>query len=1234
MSSDPSPKRPRRAVRVGKYEVVAHIATGGMGAVYKAIDSVLKREVALKVLPPDMASKPNALERFRREARNAARLRHENIVTIYEFDQSGTTFYLAMEFIEGIDLQEYIERKGRLDPEEARIITIQAARALEHAHAQGVVHRDIKPSNFLVTRKGDKLVVKMSDFGLARETSDEEARVTREGHTVGTVDYMSPEQARDCGSADIRSDIYSLGCSLFHTLTGRPPFPEGSIPERLFKHAQAEPPDLRQLNPRVSEAFCAVVRRMLLKEADDRYQTPGALLKDLIRLESATAPLAAPEVLAGLARAAGEEPAEESQVRRRAAAAERSTRPPPPMPPPRPRGRRGEPAPVEAPDPDADGAPASHGPWLWVLGGGVVALVLAVVGVILGLRTPAAPPPDPVTQGPPRPAVTPAGDSGRGSDPGARPPDPPKGPGDPPKPVWPLLYEPSVPLALETLRKEFRGPWEGQGEPGPTVPVLRVSRQPSGAGAFASLEAACAAAPADRLTVIEIADNGPIFQAPVAVADRSLVIRAARGYRPLLVWDVEKGKDEGRGAKEAPAALLALARGNLTLDRLDLVVKWGEAAAAGRPFLVRVTDGDLLARDCTFSLSGRQPADLGAVRFERSDPGGPPRAAAGRCRLSRCVARGPGLVALDLDSPGADVLLDGCLFVGTDQPLLRVAGRSLAPAVLRILRSTLVADQTLLQVRRATAADTQPDLHVRTWDALLTRGGTQAGGQMVVLVDSSAARMKWQAVNCLYTGWRTLLTSADRTAADRGTWQAVWQRSEGELALAPPWPAVVRPDPAEAAIDEYRPAPAPASLVGYAATSTSDPGPLGCDFTALPPARTNWLALTYDPYPAPALEAINDAAAPPVPASNGGRYQGGHIDLTSTPDLGAFLDEMARTKGLGPRVVLHLSGAGEYHTRPIRVRGSSLVLYFEPVEGGARPLTLMPHKDVSPEGDALVEVDGGGLDVIGGEVRFPDFHLALMPPYALKVRGGDLRLFRCRLYGPLKDAPPTYRGLIRFEGGSSDPAPAKPHGCTLNESVLVSGRSCADVGGGGARLRLQQCVILSGDDAIHFDPGATAKARLDVQCLLDQTTVAARHAVVRLSDAPQLEGSVEPIVMETRSCTFLNPFTDAPGATLLVAEDGALSRGLLVWQGGGNAFDKRLAAGAPAWAKLWGRSWERHQTLDVPLKGTIDLGKPELDRLALPPGLIKPPPGEEKRPPPGADFELLGLMKKPAKPPR
>src|SRR5262249_12097790 len=146
------------------------------------------------------------------------------------------------------------------------------------------------------------------------------------------------------------------------------------------------------------------------------------------------------------------------------------------------------------------------------------------------------------------------------------------------KPEWPILYEPSAPLPKESLTRDFLGPWAGLADPGPEVRVLHVSRQPSGADSLGSLEAACAAAPAGRLSVIEIDDNGPIFQAPVAVADRSLVVRAGKGYRPLLVWD------EGRAAKQGPPALLALAHGSLTLERLDVVAKWTEAAAAGRPF--------------------------------------------------------------------------------------------------------------------------------------------------------------------------------------------------------------------------------------------------------------------------------------------------------------------------------------------------------------------------------------------------------------------------------------------------------------------------------------------------------------------------------------------------------------------------------------------------------------------------------------------------------------------------
>jgi len=830
MSSDPSANPPRRAVRVGKYEVVAHIATGGMGAVYKAIDNVLKREVALKVLPPDMASKPLALERFRREARNAARLRHENIVTIYEFDQSASTIYLAMEFVDGIDLAEYIGRKGRLDPEEARLVTIQAARALEHAHAQGVVHRDVKPSNFLVSRKGDKLVVKLSDFGLARETSDEDGRVTRDGTTVGTVDYMAPEQARNCGAADCRSDIYSLGCALFHMLTGNAPFAGGSIAERLYKHAHDEPPDLRRLNGRVSEALCAVVRRMLAKDPASRYPTAAALLKDLIRLESATNPLTGHDVLAGLALAAGENT---PRARRQAPAPERAL---PPPPPPWRRGRRDA---VPEAEPGA-GAPALwHNPWAWGLGGGAVALVLAGVGLVVMLR-PGRPAAD-VVGGAPPPALHPrVGDSEPGPGGGGPPADPPKAPAAPLPADWPALPEASAPPAKEALTREFLGPWAQQADPDPDVPVFRVARLARGPGTYPTLSTALAAAAVTgRLTVIEIHDDGPLVQAPIALGGRNLVIRAGKGYRPLLVWDGDRATDD------APTSFLSLSRGSLTLQGIDVAGKW-TGSPPGRPCLVRVTDADFLARDCTFSVSGRPPTELVAVRFERGDAGGPPGPAAPRCRLSRCVARGPGLVALDLDYPGADVLLDGCLLVGTDQPLLRVAGRNLAPTVLRLLRSTLVAGQSLLQVRPVTSNDVRPELQVRAWDVLLARGASQPGGQMVVLAGNGhPSRMQWQAVNSLYAGWRTLLASADGTLDDLRAWQGAWQRTEGELAVVPPWPPVPRDNPAEAAAEDYRPSPAPDSPVGYAATS--GPGPLGCDPAALPPVRTNWLATLRQP---------------------------------------------------------------------------------------------------------------------------------------------------------------------------------------------------------------------------------------------------------------------------------------------------------------------------------------------------------------------------------------------------
>jgi tetratricopeptide (TPR) repeat protein len=320
--------------RVGRYEVVAHLASGGMGEVYKARDRELGRDVALKVLPDHLANNPTSVERFRREARAAARLSHKNIVTLYDWGQHGGTWFLALEFVDGTDLGSRIAGKGHLDSEEAWIITIQAAKALDHAFRQGVVHRDVKPSNFLLTRQGKKLRVKLTDLGVARAIRDEDFRITRDGTTVGTIDYLAPEQARDSALADVRSDIYSLGCTLYHMLTGQPPFPDGGLGERIYKHMQVDPADVRDLNPEVPDGLWMVLRRMLAKRPEERYQTPGELLEALLRLRAAD-PGAAP------ARATEEASPDDSVVRLAGArpATEGNT------PPPRQRVRTAEPAP-------------------------------------------------------------------------------------------------------------------------------------------------------------------------------------------------------------------------------------------------------------------------------------------------------------------------------------------------------------------------------------------------------------------------------------------------------------------------------------------------------------------------------------------------------------------------------------------------------------------------------------------------------------------------------------------------------------------------------------------------------------------------------------------------------------------------------------------------------------------------------------------------------------------------
>jgi eukaryotic-like serine/threonine-protein kinase len=271
--------------RLDIFELQEAIGVGGMGAVFKAYDVRLHRLVALKLLPPEQSADVEVLQRFYQEAQAAAQLDHENIARVYSIGGDQNLHYIAFEYIEGTTIRQRVERNGPLPVSEAINYTLQIAGALVHATERGVVHRDIKPSNIIVTPQGR---AKLVDMGLARRFEREgDSGLTQSGMTLGTFDYISPEQARDPRDVDVRSDLYSLGCTLFHMLTGRPPFPEGTVLQKLLQHQEDAPPDVRLLNTAVPSELAAILVKLMAKDRDRRYQTPELLMRDLLTMAGA-----------------------------------------------------------------------------------------------------------------------------------------------------------------------------------------------------------------------------------------------------------------------------------------------------------------------------------------------------------------------------------------------------------------------------------------------------------------------------------------------------------------------------------------------------------------------------------------------------------------------------------------------------------------------------------------------------------------------------------------------------------------------------------------------------------------------------------------------------------------------------------------------------------------------------------------------------------------------------------
>jgi tRNA A-37 threonylcarbamoyl transferase component Bud32 len=259
-------------------EIVGPLGEGGMGQVFKARHRLLRRTVAVKVIRREQAANPVGVHRFRREAQASARLSHPNIVEVYDAAEINGVHFLVMEYVEGNDLADLLQKHGRLPVSLACAYVHQTSLGLQHAHERGLVHRDIKPANLLVSADGARL--KILDLGVARFQQVEEgdsvhADLTQTGAVMGTPAYLAPEQARDPRRVDIRADIYSLGCTFYHLLTGRAPFEGVSLAEVVLKHQLEEPAPVEHLRPEVPLEVQGVVCEMMAKRPDDRFQTPA-----------------------------------------------------------------------------------------------------------------------------------------------------------------------------------------------------------------------------------------------------------------------------------------------------------------------------------------------------------------------------------------------------------------------------------------------------------------------------------------------------------------------------------------------------------------------------------------------------------------------------------------------------------------------------------------------------------------------------------------------------------------------------------------------------------------------------------------------------------------------------------------------------------------------------------------------------------------------------------------------
>jgi serine/threonine-protein kinase len=1226
--------------RLGKYVIQRRLGAGGMGTVFLALDSKLNRTVALKVLPKQRAANATLVKRFTSEGQNAARLEHDNIVKVFDTGEIDGHLYLALEYVDGIDVQDLVQKRGVVPVRRSIEIIRQVASALQHACERNIVHRDIKPSNLMIRKDG---LVKLADMGLARAIDETaETSITRDGMTVGTVDYMAPEQARDSKLADIRSDIYSLGCTWYFMLTGSPPFPEGSVTSKLQEHATRPLPDPRQKNDRVPEALAAVIQRMTAKRPIDRYQTPAELIDELKQAHLSRANLDA-DVLAALSTAAaetGEEPVAESsdttaahdeplpqkmkikpgRTERRPAAAnnvEREESAPAEVEPlpqkMKIRKRRtgsdvagdrsaakGRSGPSAGPRSQTSGQPRELPPrsenpaalgvsqrrldpellkfgFFGLLG---VVILGSIAWAVVQMTSWSAE------------------DAGRGG--GINPfqaridaaaaqhgPVPlnvvPKGPPESEVPEEDHTPAASIVAPSERQSAPFPGVEDVGANPGiEDVPewvyaeraagyagLKQYTVSPAGsAGSFATVEEALAKM--DRSGgVIEFTGRGPYPIPTLEIKDRErIVLSGAGGNAPVLVFT-------GGGA--GALAGITMRGGRLELNGLHLVAAGQDFAADAA--LLAADASTLIVRDCSLTLADPAPRPVAAVSLSGSRP------AASRCILENVLVRGNNLSAAVLSGSGQQFVAGNFLFASGDAPAVVISraaelaakqtGEAM-PTRVELLAGAVFSRQGVLELTHAPGLES-PSVSLRARrTAFLATGGAGTWmqldrwpeGAVNDLERPRAKGIEWRADAVFWFGWRQLVRmtgpagTETASAASDTEWRQFWRDAADSRAFGGPVEGL-------SGIDLSRAGPAlvEAPLEAALAAAGEPEGDVGFVPTELPRVPESLLD-----------RARAVAGRPRFPPGFGDKRPGITKEFDLSKGQGLTLNAFVESSECPDGTCIVLKGTGMAQIKPFRIENKSIRMEFQSDTGR---LIVEPVQTAAGErAEALIQVVGGRVELVGGHLRIPSSDSRKYPLRVLQVVDGSFAVQNCILQGQIGAGA---QEVAAIDWRQTSAAESTQFGLVSN-SLLIGNTAALAAELSGRLLELRNSIVASINNGISVRASGH-----DGHLVVSDSTLSASRAFFQV----ETEGAASARLHVYVDNTVFGPSTGAAGEgpCILTFPAGAEANGRIDWWEERTAYDRRITRyrgieGQPAdgpqdFTTTWIRAWGTDHVLDA-----------------------------------------------------